>query len=336
MFPKDPNEKPVLKVLPEAIDFGRYHPNTPLTEQPVVEIIITNTGTGTLQGRLVPAVSWLIPKPIAFSCKAGETSRHAVRISTGAPIDAHRQEYNFEEILLVSSNAGEQWFTASYQKSVRSITPGPPIRIWLFIPAALFVIAAIILFFAIRSPDNTTPSPDSNAMQAEMIFTQAAQTLFVEMTSTAALASSQDQATQASISIALPTPQNTSLFAPTATFTPWPRQEYPNPEQFILAYYQAVDQGDYEKSWGMLSGEFQETCCHVAGNDPFIVYTHFWDNVEKVEVLSAYLQDWNANPAIVFVTLAYEHSRGDSFEEFHIFYLITNPQEKGLLIDQVQ
>jgi hypothetical protein len=123
MYPKNPDDKPILEVQPEFLDFGSYHPNAPLTEQPVIEIKLTNTGTGTLQGRLVPAVSWLIAKPIAFFCKAGESSLHRIHLSTGAPIDPYRQEYSFEEILLVTSNSGEQWFSCSYQKSANSIVP---------------------------------------------------------------------------------------------------------------------------------------------------------------------------------------------------------------------
>jgi hypothetical protein len=336
MFPKNPDDKPVLEVQPESIDFGNFHPNAPLTDQPAAEIIVTNTGTGILQGRLVPSVSWLIPQPIAFFCKPGESSRHRIHLSTGAPIDSYRQDYNFEEILLATSNAGEHWFSCSYHKSKRSIVPGKPSMIWLLIPAALLVVAAIIFIFAIRSP-NSTNGAVPQAQEAERIFTEAAKTLYANMTSTAILApATVVPATQASIIIPLPTQETTSEFDPTATFTPWPQQDLPNPEQFIKDYYQAVDQGDYAKSWGMLSAGFQETCCQVAGNDPFVIYTHFWDNVDSITVLSAYLQNWNTNPAEVYVTLEYQHSRGDTFEEFHVFYIVANPQGTDLLIDQVQ
>ena len=334
MYPKNPDDKPILEVQPESIDFGSFHPDTPLTEQPAIEITITNTGTGILQGRLVPAVSWLIPQPIAFFCKAGETSRHRIHLSTGAPIDPYRQEYSFEEILLVTSNVGEYWFSCSYQKSARSIVTNRSTVPWLLIPAILFAIAAAIFFFASRSPGNGTIT-DPQARE-DRIYTEAASTLYAGLTATAIFAPPAVQGTQASFVISLPTQAVTSEFDPTATFTPWPQQDFPNPEQFIRDYYQAVDQGDYEKSWEMLSTGFQETCCQVAGNDPFVVYTHFWDNVDQVDVVSAYLQDWNTNPAEVYVSFLYKHSRGDTFEEFHVFYLITNPQGNNLLIDQVQ
>ena len=335
MYPKNPDDKPILEVQPESIDFGSFHPNTPLTEQPAVEITITNIGTGVLQGRLVPTVSWLIPEPISFFCKAGETSQHRIHLSTGAPIDPYRQEYNFEETLLLTSNVGEHWFSCSYQKSARSIVTNRPTLPWLLIPAALLAIAVVIFFFAIRSSDNGTPA-NLQAREANSIYTEAVKTLYAEMTSTALFIPAAVQGTQASFVISLPTQEVTSEFDPTATFTPWPQQDFPNPEQFIKDYYLAVDQGEYEKSWGMLSKSFQETCCQVAGNDPFIVYTHFWDNVDRVTVLSAYLQDWNTNPAEVYVSLEYQHARGDTFEEFLVFYLITNPQGNNLLINQVQ
>ncbi len=300
MFPKNPDDKPLLEVQPESIDFGSFHPDTPLTEQPAIDITITNTGTGILQGRLVPAVSWLIPQPIAFYCKPGEFSRHRIHLSTGAPIDPYRQTYNFEEILLITSNGGDHWFSCTYQKSARSIISNRPTIPWLLIPAVLLAIAAVIFFFAIRSSGNGTTA-DPQASEEERIYTEAASTLFAEMTSTAIFSNAAVQGEQAAVIIALPTQEVTSEFDPTATFTPWPQQDFPNPEQFIQDYYRAVDQGEYEKSWGMLSKGFQETCCEVAGNDPFIVYTHFWDNVDSISVLSAYLQDWNTNPAEVYV-----------------------------------
>ena len=335
MYPKNPDDKPLLEVWPESIDFGSFHPNAPLTEQPAIEITITTAGTGILQGRLVPAVSWLIPHPIAFVCKAGETSRHRIHLSTGAPTDSYRQAYSFEESLLVTSNGGEHWFSCAYQKSAQNIIPNRSNLPWLLIPSILFAIAALIFFFAIRSPGNDTLA-DLQAREEERIYTEAASTLFVEMTTTAIFANAAPQGEPAAIVIALPTQEATSEFDPTATFTPWPQQNFPNPEQFIRDYYQAINQGDYEKSWEMLSKDFQETCCQVAGNDPFVIYTHFWDNVEQITVLSAYLQDWNANPAEVYVSLEYQHSRGDTFEEFHPFYLIINPAGTNLLIDRVE
>lgn len=337
MNPKNLNDKPVLHVQPETLDFGKYHPDDPLTHQPAIQVLVTNNGTGTLSGRLVPAVSWVIPYPIAFSCPAGETSQHTVKISTGAPQGADRKIYTFEEILLITSNAGEYWYPGSYVLSGRSTAPVSRSWTWLIIPVLLLGIAALILVFALRPSLTRQNAEDLAGVQAEMIFTQAAKTLFVEMTTThqAVEAASFTHTTlQAGQENALP--QQTSEFAPTSTFTPLPRQAFPNPEQFIRDYYQAVNDGDYAQSWKMLSTEFQETCCQVAGNDPFVIYTHFWDSVEKVEVVSSYLQDWDANPAILYVTLHYQHSRGDSFDEFHIFNVIADPAGKNLLIDQVQ
>jgi hypothetical protein len=333
MQAKDPNNSPRLKVQPETLDFGKYHPNAPLTQQPVIKIKVTNDGTGRLSGRLVPMVSWLIPLPIEFSCLTGETSQHTVRISTGAPYEANRTAYEFEDVLLVTSNAGEHWYSGTYQPTGRTIVPVRSSAIWLIIPFSLVAIAAIILFLVLRPMGNTSTAQNFEAQSFELLFTQAAKTLFVEMTSTAAL---QKADAQQAVLIQLPSPVATSLFAPTATFTPWPFQEFTNPEIFIQDYYLAVDSGDYEKSWNMLSPAFQQSCCQLAGNDPFVIYTHFWDNIDKVEVRSAKLQAWDTNPAIVYVTIYYQYTLGDSFEEFRVFSLISDPVKQTLLIDQVQ
>lgn len=335
MYPKNPDDKPILEIEPQSIDFGNFRPDAPLTDQPRVEITITNTGTGILAGRLVPSVSWLIAQPIAFFCKPGESSRHKIHLSTGAPFDPYRQDYQFEETLLAVSNGGDQWLSCSYSKTVRSIVPSKPTLMWMLIPAILLLVAAGIFFFALRSP-NGSISTDPQAKEAERIYTEAAKTLYADMTSTAIFAPVVVNATQAAVVIPLPTQDVTSEFSPTGTFTPWPQAELPNPEQFIKDYYQAVSEGNYEISWNMLSSDFQRTCCEVAGNDPFIIYTQFWENVERITVLSAYIQDWNANPAELYVTLEYVHSRGDTFEEFHVFYVIVNPQGTDLLIDVVQ
>ena len=333
MQTKYPNESPVLKVYPELLEFGKYHPNAPLTQQPVIKVKVTNEGAGTLSGRLVPMVSWLIPFPIEFCCQAGESSQHTIRISTGAPYEANRSTYDFDEVLLVTSNSGEHWYSSTYQLAGRNIVPVRSSPIWLFIPFSLLVLAAIIFFFVLRPTSNPSIAQNQEAPHIEMLFTQAAKTLFVQMTATAAL---QMPEAQQAVLIQLPSPQATSLFAPTATFTPWPFQEFTNPEILIQEYYLAVDRGDYATSWDMLSPAFQQSCCQLAGNDPFVIYTHFWDNVDKVEVRSAKLQAWDTNPAIVYVTLYYQYAQGDSFEEFRIFSLISDPVKKTLLIDQVQ
>ena len=95
--------------------------------------------------------------------------------------------------------------------------------------------------------------------------------------------------------------------------------------------------GRYERSWPMLSEQFQENCCTIGGNDPFLIYQNWWKyNIERVDVLSAYLQEWDANPAIVLVSMRFFYKNGDVEDAIYYYYLISDVERDTLLIDEVK
>ena len=128
--------------------------------------------------------------------------------------------------------------------------------------------------------------------------------------------------------------ENSPLFQP--SFTPWAKEKFTNPEQFVVDYFSAINSRDYNRSWAMLSKNFQQNCCNIGGNDPFSVYEKYWENIKKVEVESAYIQEWDKNPARLIVSLRYYFMEGNTIESINNFWIISDPGKATLLIDEVR
>ena len=121
------------------------------------------------------------------------------------------------------------------------------------------------------------------------------------------------------------------------THTPWPRDAFPNPEEVISKYYREINAQQYETAWSMLSKNFQQTCFAISGNEPFTIYSQWWrHNIEKVEVHSAYLQEWDTNPAPVLVSISYYYKDGKIEDMIFMHYLIADAERSTLLIDEVR
>ena len=56
----------------------------------------------------------------------------------------------------------------------------------------------------------------------------------------------------------------------------------------------------------------------------------------EVEVISAFLGEYDTNPAIVYVNLRYYTDKGEVVETANVFYLVADDITKTLLIDEVQ
>ncbi|MCE1254782.1 MAG: hypothetical protein LWX83_14700, partial [Anaerolineae bacterium] len=123
--------------------------------------------------------------------------------------------------------------------------------------------------------------------------------------------------------------------SPTATFTPWPRTKY-NPEAFVNQYFEAINNQEYDKAWDMLSLSFRDECCNISGNNPFDEYKNWWKTITKVDVVSAYIQAYDVNPAEVWVNLNYHYNDGKTEEVRSAFYIIDDDIKNTLLIDVVK
>ena len=331
-FP-EPDSKPSLDVSPTSLDFGIFNPELPLTEQPSIQLEITNTGGGILIGRVIPQYSWLIVSPVEFRIGPGQSSQHIVRLSTGAPRGQIKREFNYTCLIILSANGGTVSLRGSYLSTQPQQAPSIiPAWSWFLMSFLVLLIFVFILFKdMIAGWANGPPQPDG----VSALYTQGAATVLAQLTTTTNRPKPPQTDTPEpplfSSAKGIETP--TSNLTP--TYTPWPRTKY-NVEQFISEYYATLNSQDYQHAWGMLSKNFQETCCKVGGNDPFVVYTGWWTVMNRVDVVSAYLQAWDKNPSIVYVSLHYIYKNGKTADLFQEFSLIVDAERNTLLIDQVK
>jgi len=335
------NSESKLSISPTYLEFGRYNPQDDQTEQPSITINITNIGGGMLIGRVIPQVNWITISPVEFRCGENQSSQHTVKLDAGLPQRWNRRYYSFDSLIVVNSNKDAQSIGGEYMLSNPTATRlFLPARNLVIRPVAFIVFLSILFFTAFIIKRNVIGNGQSSK---NTLYTQGAQTVFAQMTLSASpdvkkinTPTSALTVVSNAIPTTSPTPTPDYTLEPTPTFTPWPREQYQNPEQFIRDYYTLVDEREYNKAWNLLSDGFQDNCCNLYGSDPFNTYVNWWNSVESVEVLSAYIQEWDANPIPVVVTLRYHHESDYTTEDSHVFYLIADEVLNTLLIDEVK
>lgn len=332
----EPPPNPEIQIAPDCLDFGIFNPQLETPKLPTAQLTITNTGMGILAGRIIPQVSWVKVTPANFRLQSEESSQHIVRLEAQAPCSWQAKPYHIDFLLLVNSNAGTKVVAGTYRvHSQSSYRDGETPWIWIAIPLLILIVGVFLIFGQITL-SNFSSSNQSVTQSIEVLYTQGAATVLSKLTLESQSSEKILLAKTASPMVIATLLSTESTPQPTSTLTPWQRDAYPNPEQFIRDYYALLNRRNYQRAWTMLSPAFQSSCCSIAGNDPFVVYSNWWNTIEKVEVLTVYLQDWNANPAPVYVTLRYTTRKGNVLETFNVFYLIADPRRQTLLIDQVK
>ncbi|NPV56554.1 MAG: hypothetical protein HPY76_07790 [Anaerolineae bacterium] len=321
-------KKPCLTVNPNHLDFGTFDPNDRKTV-PEVELTIGNTGEGLLAGRIIPQTSWLEADPPNFRCAGGNTSSHRIKLLPSTPHDIPNKTYSFDLLLMLSSNGGSTSISGNYRVHPNTQT-NQSLPSWVWIAPA-GVVAVVILGFILFGIISSLPKTARATEVPAALFTQGAMTVMAQLTPEA-VATQPPVVTTATV---LPA-ETAQPAAPEGTFTPFPREAYPNPEEFIRDYYQTINNNDYERAWGMLTRNFQLSCCSVAGNESYLIYVNYWQSITQVEVLSAYLGEYDSNPAIVYVNLRYHTDKGEVVDTANVFYLVADDITKTLLIDEVQ
>jgi len=336
---KDSATEPRLGIIPSHLDFGIFDPLHAAPDSGTKEIVITNRGGGILAGRINPQTPWISISPSSFRCQAGESSVHKVTLLAAAPKSWKPQKFKYDFLFLIHSNGGSASLSGEYTASADSnSSPFSIPWMWIGMTALLAVLAAglVLGIIFVRSKLESRET-----RQANLLYTQGAATEMARLnaTTTATTATAQPVLANPAGGTA---PQNSDgvvAAAPTQVqpvFTPWPRDQFPNPEQFIQDYYSSINYGNYEKSWTMLSQKFQQTCCSVGGNDPFSVYSNWWRTIKRVEVLAAFVQEWDTNPALVHVSLRYHTVDERTLDTFNVFVLLADAERKTLVIDEVK
>lgn len=327
--------QPVLSAFPTYLQFGDFNAEKVADGLPSAVLTISNTGDDVLAGRISPQVAWIRVEPPDFSCAPDEVSTHQVFLDADTPHTWQGRTYSYDYLMLINSNGGSFFIGGSYTAHgkpagpARAKIPARKLIIPVFASALLVIMIGILILLLGR--DEGQPGGP------EILFTHGAETVIAELTRTAAI-QPVPKITENVAFIGLPGTQEpgSGEEPPAVTLTPWPRDQFPNPEQFVRDYYTEINRREYETAWSMLSETFQQSCCSLAGNDPFQVYVNWWDTIEKVEVVSAYLQAWDANPAEVYATLRYTTNKGEIAEVFNNFKLIADPEKSSLLIDEVK
>ena len=124
-------------------------------------------------------------------------------------------------------------------------------------------------------------------------------------------------------------PPTPTIYLPPPIIEPTRPQAAMEPDEFIRAYYDAINRRDYSLSWSMLSTNFKNKH-NASGYDPYVAW---WDSIERVEVLSAQIQDQSEDTAILLVELRYTYKTGRVVDDNASFQLIQSSWEYGWLID---
>lgn len=347
---------PVISIDPETLNFGDYNPNIPLLQQPFIILRIRNQGGGLLTGRIISQVSWLIINPIEFKCKAGETSEHALQLSTGAPQNWNQQQHKVSHAVIISSNAGAASLDVQYSVNLEKKNFAPSrinlqprydtfLQNKILVPISIFIFLLLITLVGINLFGVANPFSVAKVSREELL-TQGAQTVFAGMNETTGTPEPANEmntnqmrpATATSLSLFAPLKTETPDLTATAfqpTFTPWPLEAFNHPEAVIKTYFKKLTEGNFHESWKMLTRDYQEACCSALGTDPYYIYARDWEEVEKVTLITAYLQLYDLNPAPVQVRYQVEMPNEDPIEFTAIFWLIVDGSQTGLLIDTI-
>jgi hypothetical protein len=107
----------------------------------------------------------------------------------------------------------------------------------------------------------------------------------------------------------------------------------------LHAYYDALNARQYARTWLLLAPQFKQThfCCESDGSFQFGRYRTWWEQVARVEVLDARVQERQPQEVVVQATVRYVMRSGTVTEEQHRFRLVPEPAaQRWLIADQTR
>src|SRR5207249_3087451 len=106
------------------------------------------------------------------------------------------------------------------------------------------------------------------------------------------------------------------------------------PVASLRAYYEALNTRHYAQTWDQLAPQFKRThfCCAADGRFQFERYRAWWEQVARVEVLDAHVQERQPAAVVIEATVRYVMRRGTVTEERHQFRLVAEPATQRWLI----
>ena len=112
-----------------------------------------------------------------------------------------------------------------------------------------------------------------------------------------------------------------------------------SPVASLRAYYEALNARQYAQTWDQLAPQFKRThfCCAADGSFQFERYRGWWEQVARVEVLDARVQERQPQEVVVQATVRYVMRSGIVTEEQHRFRLVPEPAaQRWLIADQTR
>ena len=133
---------------------------------------------------------------------------------------------------------------------------------------------------------------------------------------------------------AAPPPPSPLPPAPSRPLPPVPDATSLAPVESLRAYYDALNARQYAQTWRQLAPQFQQThfCCAADGSLQFERYRAWWEQVARVEVLDARVQERQPQAVVVQATVRYVMRSGIVTEEKHRFRLVPEPATQRWLI----
>jgi len=106
------------------------------------------------------------------------------------------------------------------------------------------------------------------------------------------------------------------------------------PVESLRAYYDALNERQYARTWLQLAPQFKQThfCCESDGSFQFLRYRTWWERVARVEVLDARVQERQPQVVVVRATVRYVMHSGTVTQERHLFRLVADPTTRRWLI----
>jgi hypothetical protein len=107
-----------------------------------------------------------------------------------------------------------------------------------------------------------------------------------------------------------------------------------SPVASLHAYYEALNARHYAQTWDQLAPQFKQThfCCAADGTFQFERYRAWWEQVARVEVLDAHVQERQPAAVVIEATVRYVMRTGTVTEERHQFHLVAEPATQRWLI----
>lgn len=135
--------------------------------------------------------------------------------------------------------------------------------------------------------------------------------------------------TQQSAIAATPVPTGTAL-VPTDTMVPVPSNSV---EEFIRAYFQAINSRNYEYTWSLLSDAFK-TNSNSPQHGGYQGYVDFWNTVDRVEIVEIRILEQGSQSAEAFVVANYHYQNGATTTGEQTFYFIYDFTRNTWLFDR--